>query len=282
MDILRKKRHHRINSRPQSGQILLIIVLATVIALTVGLSAISRTIINTRLSTEEASSQKALSAAEAGVEEIANNTSLLASGSHSKTLSDGTGFKALAAPIEGNTIILNDGATILQDDGADIWLSTHPDFSDPKWSGNLTVYWTNNAPNNAGECEKNAAIEIIILSGDKNNPTVTRRGYDSCNSRKNNNNFATPVGKNQTIEGINFVNSSGPILVTNGFIARIIPIYANTKIGAEGSVSLPIQGYIIDSTGTSGITSRRVRVYQGFPRLPIEFFPYNLFLPADN
>ena len=43
----------------QKGQILLMVVLATVITLTVGLSAISRTITNTRVSTEEANSQKA-------------------------------------------------------------------------------------------------------------------------------------------------------------------------------------------------------------------------------
>ncbi len=47
----------------QSGQALLIIVLVMVVALTIGLSVASRTITNLRTSREQASSQKALSAA---------------------------------------------------------------------------------------------------------------------------------------------------------------------------------------------------------------------------
>ena len=56
----------------QKGQVLLLVVLASVIALTVGLAAISRSITSTRISTEESNSQKALSAAEAGIEEQIN------------------------------------------------------------------------------------------------------------------------------------------------------------------------------------------------------------------
>ncbi len=282
MDILREKILNKINPGSQKGQILLVVILATVITLTVGLSAVTRTITNTRLSTEEANSQRALSAAEAGIEELVNNQALLGSGVQ-KTLSNGAIFSANAVPIQGTQIVLNDSNTILKDDGADVWLSTHPDFGSPKWGGTFTVYWKNNAVNDAENCPKNAAIEIIILSGsDKNNPTVTRESYDPCASRKGNNNFKTPNLSGGIIKGVSFNNRSDPISIANGFIARIIPLYANTQIAVTGSVALPVQGYIIDSTGTSGSTSRQVRVYQGFPRLPIEFFPYNLFLPSDN
>ena len=53
----------------QKGQVLLIVVLVMIVALTVGLSLISRSITNLRTSTEEAESQKALAAAEAGIEQ---------------------------------------------------------------------------------------------------------------------------------------------------------------------------------------------------------------------
>src|SRR3989344_2066165 len=53
----------------QKGQVLLIVVLVMIVALTVGLSLISRSVTNLRTSTEEAESQKALAAAEAGVEQ---------------------------------------------------------------------------------------------------------------------------------------------------------------------------------------------------------------------
>ena len=56
------------NFQSQKGQALLIVVLAMVVALTVGLSVVSRSITNLKNSQQEIDSQKALSAAEAGVE----------------------------------------------------------------------------------------------------------------------------------------------------------------------------------------------------------------------
>ena len=50
--------------KDQSGQALLIIVLVLVVALTVGLSVSSRSIINLKNTQDQASSQKALSAAD--------------------------------------------------------------------------------------------------------------------------------------------------------------------------------------------------------------------------
>src|SRR3989344_9543942 len=54
--------------RRQAGQILLIVILVIVISSTVGLSLVSRSITSLRTSTEEAESQEALAAAEAGGE----------------------------------------------------------------------------------------------------------------------------------------------------------------------------------------------------------------------
>jgi len=51
----------------QSGQALLIVILVMVIALTVGLSVAVRTTTNIRTASEDENSQRAFSAAEAGV-----------------------------------------------------------------------------------------------------------------------------------------------------------------------------------------------------------------------
>src|SRR3990167_4715556 len=98
----------------QKGQILLVVVLAAVVALTVGLSAVSRTITNTKVTTEEANSQKALSAAEAGIEELISNASTLATGQ--KNLSNNSRYEAGVTPIASQDILINNGATILKDD----------------------------------------------------------------------------------------------------------------------------------------------------------------------
>jgi len=73
----------------QRGQVLLIVVLVMVIALTVGLSVISRSVTTLRTTKESESSQRAFSAAEAGVAKLlnSNNTSI-----SSTTLSNGSSF----------------------------------------------------------------------------------------------------------------------------------------------------------------------------------------------
>lgn len=261
----------------QKGQILLIVVLAAVVSLTVGLAAVSRTITNTKVSTDEANSQKALSAAEAGVEKLitSSDVSLGSSG----TLSNNANFDAKATSVEGSSPIeLNGGRTVSQDDGADVWLSRYSDYAN-QWpssgTGTLTVYWTDN--DNA-DCTKNAAIEVILISGtDKNNPQMDRYAYDACGARQTSNIFSIP-GNGITINGKVYKNSFTINSITNGFIARVIPLYADANIAVKGD-NLPSQGEIIESVGKSRNTTRVVRVFRGYPKLPIEFFPYNLFLP---
>ena len=126
----------------------------------------------------------------------------------------------------------------------------------------------------------NAAIKITLLSGtNKNNPTMTTYAYDACvnrNSGSSGNKFDAP-GSGTTFNGRTY-HHGFQISVTNGFIARIIPVYADAYILVNGA-GLPSQGRIIKSIGTAGNTTRKIRVYQGNPKIPTEFFPYNLFLP---
>jgi Tfp pilus assembly protein PilX len=53
----------------QRGQVLLVIVLLITVATTIGLSVATRSIVNLRLSAEEDHTQRAFSAAEAGLEQ---------------------------------------------------------------------------------------------------------------------------------------------------------------------------------------------------------------------
>lgn len=263
----------------ERGQILLVVILAAVVALTVGLAAVSRSITNTKVTTEEENSQKALSAAEAGVEELAGNASLLASGSI-KDLSNNSKYSAQATTLAiTNPFAVNGGQLISRDDGADVWLSNYPNYTG-QWSGTLTVYWQKNA-----DCNKEAALEIVVLSGvSTNTPNLTRYTVDRCAaSRANNFSAPTSITANRNISGVLYDNSyTLPAAITSGFIARVIPLYNDTKMGVGYVTSLgtfPSQGNVITSTGASGNTKRTVQVVKGYPRVPIEFFPYNLFLP---
>lgn len=261
--------------KEENGQVLLIVVLAMVIVLSIGLAVASKSIIGLRTSTEQAESQKALSAAEAGIEQLlktSTDTNLL-----DIPLSNNTTFTANATQISGTSFLLNGGGLISRNDGTDLWLSDYS--NDPslmylnQWSGNLTLRWGDNS----GACN-NASLEVVIISGTKAVPILTKYAVDPCQDRANTNNFTYVSESIGTISGKTLYYASS-ISITNGLIARIVPLYENTVIGVNGSVALPNQGSIISSSGKSGETERKVTVFRGFPKVPSELFPYNLFTP---
>lgn len=259
--------------RSEGGQVLLIIILVVAVALTVGLSVISRSITTIRTSKEEASSQKALSAAEAGIEQVLKTGVSIPIGTFSGT--DAT-YSATANPVSGTEVLVNGGNVVPKDEGADIWLVDHnpdntPNLSSP-WSGNLTIYWGDTA----GPCN-NAALEIIVAY-DPPPSKFKRFVFDPCASRASNNNFSSASGGG-SVSGKTFFHSTSAIVVTSGFVARVVPLYENTPIGVVASLALPSQGIVVDSTGESQGTTRKINVFKGYPQLPIQFFSYGLFSP---
>src|SRR5258706_3825652 len=125
-------------SASEGGQVIMIVVLIMVVVLTVGLSLASRALVNVKNDVEEANSQKAFSAAEAGIEKAIKTqsgiTAALNLGNNSSISS--VTYTSVAA----SQILLNNGSSVLQDDGADIWLSHFPDYTSPT-NGRLRLYW---------------------------------------------------------------------------------------------------------------------------------------------
>lgn len=279
----------------QAGQALLIVVLVMVIALTVGLSVASRSIINLRTSTDEANAQKAFSAAEAGVERALKlNTPI----TETIPLNNNSNIKTVnIKSISGSEFNLNGGNLIPQDDGVDVWLSTYPGLG-PTNPQHFYIAW--GFPNQTcASSPPPAAIEVIVIyaaGGSGTSPTSKRYTYDPCEEScggggSRNNNFDCPQTNNPpTIDGKNYTfytrsNGNGSINASNNaLIARVIPLYASTSIGIKACstgggncVSLPGQGKIIESTGEAGGAQRKVIYYQGFRKVPSEFFQYALF-----
>lgn len=272
----------------QKGQVLLIIVLVMVIALTVGLSLASRSIINLKNTTQEADSQKAFQAAEAGVEIALQKTSGPDVSIGKKTLDNNAVIEQVAIhPISGSSIILNNGNPLSQDEGLDLWLTNYPDYSGSPWTGQLYAYW-----GSKNGCQ-DAAIEAIVISGSSStdpNATINRYVIDPCGTnsvdasqnRTGQNRFS-PASGGGSVNGKAF-NFSTNITVTNGILMRIIPLYSSTPVGVIGyrngspltAQALPSQGRIITATGSYGSTQREVSFFQGYPLLPSEFF-YSIF-----
>lgn len=273
----------------QTGQILLVVVLTMVVALTIGLAVAARSITNSRTSTEEENSERAFSAAEAGIEEsLQTNANSSGSFSNNSAL-----YNTVKSNPRGLDIQLNNDTPILKDSPVDVWLSDLPDYSN-RYVGYLTIYWghlgetcnfIDNSPNNM------PALEIVSIVGNPGNPTMNHTLVDPCGNRRSlSNKFSAPsaVGggnvKTRTYAYRTTIQFSVPN--STGIVARIIPLYASTYIAVRGCdaaggncnpTGLNGQGTLVESTGTSDQTVRKVVSFKSNPSLPIEFFPYVLF-----
>jgi type II secretory pathway pseudopilin PulG len=280
----------------EAGQILLVVVLVIIVVTTIGLSLASRSITSLRTSTEEAESQKALAAAEAGVERLLENSAPTTEGTTITGILPTANYSAtIILPLSATSFLMNGGNSVPKDEGADLWLSDYSLGFNSYWppppspsTGTLTVYWGDDA---SAPCNVIPAIEIIIVSGSKNSPTSQRYVYDpasgTCSSRKTENHFSgeveyTPKTFNDNNVSKTFAYSTSPISVTKGLIARVIPLYGSTAVGIEANPALPLQGSVISSTGTSGQTSRKIRVFKGYPQTYLLYLSYGLFVAADK
>lgn len=262
-----------------SGQVLLIVVVTMVVALTVGLSLLSRTITNLKLSKQSDDSQRAFQAASAGIDKYINQA-----GGGLNTLDNAT-FNTTVIPLQSNEILLNNGDPVDQDRGIDVWLSGYPSFS-PQYDGSLIVYWgdTNQTQCAVGQGKNTrAALEILLLRGTVTNPTVTKLVYDSCAAIRGNN-FTAPAGGG-SVAGTTLNNSSASLIFsapagTAGLIMKVIPIYNSARIAVRfvpaAGITAPAQGKLIESTGTSGDTKRKISYFESYPQIPNEVLPYSI------
>lgn len=277
----------------QKGQVLLIVVLVIIVASTIGLSIATRSIISLRTSTEEAESQKALAAAEAGIERAIQGNSPIALPVNN--LSNNSSYSTTVDQVDSSSFLINGGNVIPKDEGADVWIVSHsnnnPIYSDARSVQFLNLYWgstsevcrTSTAP---------AAVQAIVVSRNKSTGEIKsyRYAYDSCPSRRSGNNFTQAESGSFAIAGITFSNRTAPQSdlaknVDDIVFMRVIPIYKDAVIGVSACnyaggncTSLPTQGYVISSIGTSGQANRKLTVFKGYPQTYLPYLSYGLFV----
>ena len=169
-----------------------------------------------------------------------------------------------------------------------IWLS--PYSKDPtqlfqdanRWpaggnTGTLNLFW-GNYQNGCSD----AALEIDVVWNTRAYPRVARYAYDPCSpSRTSQNGFAAAAATNKSISNIPLYYTAS-ISITNGFLVRVIPLYTDSYVGASSNPqTLPPQGTIITSVGktANNTVQRQLTVFQGYPEVPAELFPFTLFWP---
>lgn len=280
------------DGRQENGQVLIVAIFVLVVALTIGLSVATRSITTLRTTADTGNSQRAFSAAEAGIEQAL--TANVAGGTIAGTFGDNSSsYSATISLLGGDEVLLNNGSFIFKDNPVDVWLSDYSTdqskiYLNP-WpaSGSrvLSVYWTSASKNDPnGDCSTNnaenfgpSALVISVITGSKVAPKISHYAFDPCAARASVNKFSA-VLPGATVAGTPFLyraditfNSTDP-----GLLVRILPLYSGAHVAISG-MGLPSQGTVITSVGRTAGVSRRIISYRGYPKAPVEFYPYLIF-----
>lgn len=259
------------------GQVVLILVLLTVVGLTIGLSLISRTITDVRISSQIEQSSRAFSAAEAGIETaLSSNIAVGPTGTVNlsgatanyavKTVGDNTDTLLLPLTQEGDT--------------QNVWLIEHEDDDSLRETGysysenqTLEICW-------GSQSNTNPAMLITLFYKENGQYKIAKKVYDSEN-RDNNFEVADNLGgycggdwpfrklivaatdTDSATDDYGIASSSRLLLM------RLQPIYNETSMAVKPSAKLPPQGRVITSIGqTNTNIVRKIQVNQSYPVLP--------------
>jgi len=242
---------------------LVIVVLVMVVSLAVGVAASNRAISNIRRVSYTSQGDQALNCAESGAEDALNKINELGAGSfgtYTATLNDigGVAICNYSYKISEFTSNVITYPLVKQDDSQEVNLSDY--------NGNLNIYF--------GSDDK-ASLEITFIKGTSAPYSVEKYAYN-CNEFRDNN--FDPGGSNGG-EGLPCGADSFNI---NGYkIARIRPLYTDTKVTVSFGNMSPSQGYLIDSTGNAGTAQRKVQVIRSNAQLS-SLFDYSIFSASTS
>lgn len=282
-----------------SGQALILVLLSLSVVLTIVLYVLSRSVTDILTSTGQAESVRAFSAAEAGVENAlitgAGTTGMVTIGDASYSVDvKTTSLSSFNYPIQ----MLSGDVTTLwfvshKDDGS---LTCEADYPDCFRGDTVKICWGNSGtPSNEA---KTPAIEVSVYyeatPGNLSTVRIARGVYDPHSARTATNSFSPAITGGCSIDGVDYAfqntitlsNLGGVGFNNNGLLfAKVRMIYNDTEGQLIGfnvpSGTLPPQGIEVDSLGVSGQggsqSSRRIRVFQGWPEFPLSGF--TLFTP---
>jgi len=249
-----------------SGQILLILVMIMAIAITIVLTITFTTRTDTQITKLEEESQKALAAAEAGIESSLKNNAPIANlstlGSLGTNITSGSTTLA-TAPSDTFT-----SPKIVSGEAYTVYLGAYTAGSSPSTYAPSTA---NAVTICFGDATSVPSLDISLLKASTSIPIVRRYIADPGNS------FGGTGKLNVTLSCSNsaFAYSvliPGVDISTDTRLMVIRSMFASTKLFIS-QTSLPSQGTIVTSQATTktGVT-KKVQLFQSYPQIPAEFF----------
>ena len=290
-----------INHKNQSGQALIIILMAMAVVLTLVLSSVSRSVTDIRITTEEEESLRAFSAAEAGVEQALLELSTTGSFTPSGGFFPDASYEVVEDPSPVGSVYQyprslepGESATIWfvgQDMNGDL-------FCEDDHGNNICIrpsviklcYGDNNGYDPPPEVEIQIYYDPTYGPGAEDPPSsIDNLGPsgeidgDFSSIQLNTRNPSPQDGCNVTGFEDNYayripvINPAGSPCNNNNRICilaiKVKSLYANRGLPiaievAGAQPSLPAQGAMISSTGTSGESQRRLNVEYNLSNIP--------------
>ncbi len=272
-------------SKYQRGQALLVIVLIMFVGLTVSLTLISRTTTDIKFSREFEESSKALSAAEAGIEEALRGAGV----GGQQTIVTGVTYEVVTP----TPMLLAERAGVAFSLGkieaqnvATVWLAEYETWNQVYTADRIALCWQDADADPPDPPD----IEAIILYKNDNdpvNPYKVARDFFKHGDYTSGGTCDKPSFYSYGTD-ISFTSiPDWPVGITL-LALRLKPIGSDSNIVGGGAFiavdppevvpgnSLPSQGTEFISTGKAGDTTRKVRVVKSYPSWP-EIFDYVLF-----
>ncbi len=235
------------------GQIVPLILLIVLVGATIGFSIAGTTIKNIQETNLVEESNRAYSAAEAGIEEKLLELEQSGTATALTTPQDlSSGSQVKQVTIQQNQSLSI--AKLAKDDVAQLNLDCTSCTN-----GTVTVTW-----------DAGTALVITKISGNSEPYTVTRWAYNCVLSELNGFNDSTPSG-GKCDEIFNVSGNTDKLM-------RIRTMYHDTSLTVQPSANgvIPVQSTVLTSTGKSGETERTVQVERSIPIAPA-IFDYVLF-----
>lgn len=261
----------------QQGQILLITIMLLATAITVVLTTAFIGQTDTKITKLEADQQKALAAAEAGVEaalkkNVGDSVDISGLGLGSTGTANVSSFGADQRFVTPSAINANSEYTYYVSD----YDTATGVFTSP-WNNSLKIYYGSSG---VSDCSADIALDISIIYQPASSAIVKKLvAIDSTSGFPDI--AAGPAGSaGQDFGGTttDFACRTNPVdlsAYSNAKVLIIRVLKQNTQLGFEstGGTPLKAQGKLVTSEAkTSAGASKKVQLFQSYPQIPAEFF----------
>lgn len=267
-----------------SGQIVLILILVMSVGLAIGLSVIQRSLSDISTSSKVEQSSRAFSAAEAAIEnKLKGGTGSVAFSEIGSTAQVSGGDLDPALPGAGSRQSPLEFPPLSREESATIWLTDYPSSVNPPpdfyKQSTLDVYWGNSSTDQV-------ALELTLVYYSGGSYSSRKWFLDHNITRNPDNRFEKLPCSGYTLGTKQYQcqKTLSGLPVTGQMLLRARLLYNSSSqpLAVQGTgtcgrdCSLPAQARTIDSTGTAGVTERRLQLFQLNKVVP-PYFDYGIF-----